>query len=329
MKDKVILYGVNSINIERAMIYVTKELQKEVIFVSDRDTELHNKYFFGVKCIAPEELKYKDATVLLCNGFSIKSVEASMSQLGVNDYVSAYKFVSLNEHKKLSTVYELLEDEFSKDTFKKIIEARITSDTLILNKVMLSVKDRYFDFFNVKTHIFTYVDIGAYNGVTIENFLMRFCNAQKIFAFEPMDTVFCALSVRAERLEKEYATSIICENMCLSDYDGTAKMDESRGDFCAHIKIREGNKKVTSLDKYLKGEKVDYIKCDAEGEELNILSGAKETISRYKPKLAICVDHKVWDLYEVPLLIKQINPSYKFALMLYSDSLNEYVIYAY
>lgn len=52
--------------------------------------------------------------------------------------------------------------------------------------------------------------------------------------------------------------------------------------------------KITTLDKFIqdkKIDKVDFIKADIEGYERNMLLGAKETLRKFGPKLAICTYH--------------------------------------
>lgn len=75
-------------------------------------------------------------------------------------------------------------------------------------------------------------------------------------------------------------------------------------------------------------EKVTYLKMDIEGTELKALLGAKETILRSKPKLAICVYHKPEDLIEIPLLLKGLVSDYRFFLRHYSNNDSETVLYA-
>jgi FkbM family methyltransferase len=56
---------------------------------------------------------------------------------------------------------------------------------------------------------------------------------------------------------------------------------------------------------------VDFIKMDIEGSEFAALTGAKQTIKEFKPRLAICVYHQLMDFYELPQVVKEWNPEYK------------------
>ena len=58
--------------------------------------------------------------------------------------------------------------------------------------------------------------------------------------------------------------------------------------------------------------RVDYIKLDVEGAELETLQGAAKTIVRWKPKMAICVYHKPEDLWTLPKYIKSLRADYEF-----------------
>ena len=84
---------------------------------------------------------------------------------------------------------------------------------------------------------------------------------------------------------------------------------------------------VDSIDNLIDGP-VTFIKMDIEGAEYEALLGAKETIKKYKPKLAICVYHKPEDIWEIPKLIHRFNPGYRFYLRHYSFAEHETVLYA-
>jgi FkbM family methyltransferase len=71
-----------------------------------------------------------------------------------------------------------------------------------------------------------------------------------------------------------------------------------------------------------------FIKMDIEGAEIDALYGAKNTIIKNKPKLAICLYHE-WDhLYQIPLLIHQWVPEYKFYVRHHANNTTETVLYA-
>ena len=71
-----------------------------------------------------------------------------------------------------------------------------------------------------------------------------------------------------------------------------------------------------------------YIVIDIEGAEHNALLGARQTIARWKPKMAVCVYHRREDLFDVPLLLKSFAPTYKFYLRHYTSNQTETVLYA-
>ena len=85
-----------------------------------------------------------------------------------------------------------------------------------------------------------------------------------------------------------------------------------------------------SIDEFIKQNeinKIDFIKLDIEGSEMQCLQGAKETIKKFKPKLAICVYHKDDDLVTIPHYIKKLVPEYKMYLKHHTDGLQETVLY--
>jgi FkbM family methyltransferase len=58
-------------------------------------------------------------------------------------------------------------------------------------------------------------------------------------------------------------------------------------------------------------ERVDFIKMDIEGYEIPALRGARETLRRFAPKLAISAYHRPLDVVEIPELIVASNPKYR------------------
>jgi hypothetical protein len=98
----------------------------------------------------------------------------------------------------------------------------------------------------------------------------------------------------------------------------------------AHDRISEtGNHRiqVNSIDKIAQDRKVDFIKMDIEGAEKEAILGASQTIKKHCPILAISIYHKSCDFWELPLLIKEIQPAYKFYLRHHSRQAPDTVCY--
>jgi len=70
------------------------------------------------------------------------------------------------------------------------------------------------------------------------------------------------------------------------------------------------------------------IKMDIEGAEINALKGAKHIIQYTMPDLAICVYHKISDLWRIPNMLKQWVPEYKFYMRNHKERTLETVLYA-
>lgn len=86
---------------------------------------------------------------------------------------------------------------------------------------------------------------------------------------------------------------------------------------------------VVSVDEAVDpADKITMIKMDIEGSELEALKGAKKTIQRDKPKLAICIYHKPEDMTDIPLYIKELVPEYKLYIRHHSNFSTETVLYA-
>lgn len=75
-------------------------------------------------------------------------------------------------------------------------------------------------------------------------------------------------------------------------------------------------------------DRVDFIKMDIEGAEMDALEGAADIIRTFKPRLAISGYHKPADLWEIPRRIRSFNPNYKITFGHHSPVEWESVFYA-
>lgn len=74
--------------------------------------------------------------------------------------------------------------------------------------------------------------------------------------------------------------------------------------------------------------RIDLIKMDIEGAEVQALRGAEQSIRRWKPKLHICAYHHIEDIVDIPAFILRIVPDYRFYFTAHAPYLNEYTYYA-
>lgn len=185
--------------------------------------------------------------------------------------------------------------------------------------------DQYFDKDVIqfsKEEVF--VDAGSKDlNTSIE--MKRYCpEVKKIYAFEPDSSNYqkCKQKKKDEKLDYiEIFPYGLWSTKCQLHFDATANGS-------SHL-TNEGSTvvSVVTIDEVIR-DKVTFIKMDIEGAELEALKGAKETIQRYKPKLAISIYHKPEDMTEIPLYIKELVPEYKLFIRHYSTSAGETILYA-
>jgi FkbM family methyltransferase len=75
-------------------------------------------------------------------------------------------------------------------------------------------------------------------------------------------------------------------------------------------------------------KRVDFIKLDIEGSELNALRGAEATLRRFRPRLAISAYHKPDDLVTIPEYLHGLDVGYQFRLGHFTIHGEETVLFA-
>jgi FkbM family methyltransferase len=68
---------------------------------------------------------------------------------------------------------------------------------------------------------------------------------------------------------------------------------------------------IDELAAELKLERVDFIKLDIEGAEKQALAGAKNTLAKYHPRLAIAMEHLADDPVRIPQVLAAEAPDYR------------------
>lgn len=212
----------------------------------------------------------------------------------------------VNEHEaEINAAYALFEDD-SKPIFAGCVNFMFGGELETL-KSITSEKDEAFNNILCLDSNESYLDLGAYRGDTVEEFL-HYCGNEynSVTALEPDRRTFKKLTEYLANVPKSEAfqKAIYSESKTLvfSSNAGRQSAISSKGEEI----------EVISVDELCEGKAVTYIKTDVEGAEKEAIDGAKTTLKAQKPKLNIALYHKSADIFEIPLQIAKINPDYKF-----------------
>ena len=217
----------------------------------------------------------------------------------------------------LYAVHEMLASDESKKVFRAAVKGRLTGR---IKDYRFAPEAQYFLEGFTPTAGDIAIDGGAYDGSTALAFAK--CGA-KVFAFEMDATNYKNCSAR---IGKNF--DITLENMGLSDTEGTANYN-SGGTGSRKTPNGTLTAQFIDLDTYVARKnlpRVDYIKLDIEGAELDMLHGAAQTITRCKPKMAISAYHQIDDLWVLALYIKSLRPDYEFEFRHYRIDCTDYCL---
>ena len=242
--------------------------------------------------------------------------------------VGYYQFVIADLKKNIlryDKVYEMLADERSKEVFTHLLQYRLLPVKQFLEQAYDATYPQYFDKDIVScTEDEVFVDCGGFIGDTAEEFIKQYQKYKHIYVYEPSDD-----NIETCRSNLSKYQNITVRNC------GVGEKNEQLGisncaDSSNFLNGEESEDKVqiVSLDEDIQ-EKVSFIKMDIEGFEISGILGAKNHIKNDTPKLAICTYRIVSDMWEIPLLIHEINPNYKYYFRHYRPDENwETVVYA-
>jgi len=235
---------------------------------------------------------------------------------------------------KVENIFSFFRDESSKKTYFEILRSRIYHFNFEVQvNYPISNFHHYFHPEVRPRNGDIIVDGGAFVGDTISDVVEGKIKFRKIYAFEPDKD---NLSVLKRKFRSNGNIVLIPKGL----WEDNRKLffvssENTMNSFIVeNLEEVKGKKvsyiEVVSIDEFFKseGDFPDFIKMDIEGSEIEALKGARDTISIQAPRLAISIYHKASDLWEIPLLIKNLNPKYKLFIGHHSFFWAESVVYA-
>lgn len=142
-------------------------------------------------------------------------------------------------------------------------------------------------------------DIGANRGDFARLFSRLVGPRGQVHAFEPVPTTFKVL----ERTVQSCG-NVVVNNCALGNADGAVVLHlpgnddgqaslrvHSGGSWLPSVSVIDHQCRMTTLDKYAENlTKIDFIKCDVEGAERLVLTGAVDSLRRHSPLLFVEIE---------------------------------------
>ena len=164
-------------------------------------------------------------------------------------------------------------------------------------------------------------DIGANIGAT-GLYMSRMASNSRVYCFEPYPSSFQALE---QNIAGNGAPrSLIPVNLALGSKNGKLRFRESEINASGNGAIpktglmsrvnRTIQVEAQTLDRFMRRqriERVDFIKVDVEGFELDMLRGARRTLRRHKPTVLLEFNHWCLSLYRKTLPEEALDTLFK------------------
>lgn len=234
----------------------------------------------------------------------------------------------MEQHEQeIAQVYDLIEDELSKEVFEKIVRFRLLDDSIEVPT--MTQEKQYFEYgFYEKRQDEVFVDCGAFNGISLKTFLQendyRF---EGYYGMEPDPVNYEKFKEYISTLPEDVQKKLNITRKAAWRNNGWMKFYALHGPGSFASDIGKVRVETITIDDMLKGQRASYIKMNIEGSEKEALAGAAQTIQKYKPRLAIAGYHRTDDFWKIPLLMKTYRDDYRIYLRSYMNHIS-FVYYA-
>ena len=205
----------------------------------------------------------------------------------------------------IEKAFSLLADDKSRRVFKGVLDFYYTGRPEYLKAIESDKSEAFENILRLKNESF--LDLGAYRGDTVDEFLHYTDGYTDITAVEPNPKNYKKLREHISDIKNASAI-----NAGISDVGGIMRIGKKAGRMPTLGDESGVEVPVVTVDSL--SCQPSYIKVDIEGTESAMLRGARRTIGMYKPKLNLAAYHRSEDFFSLILQLHAINPDYKIYL---------------
>ena len=257
-----------------------------------------------------------DFIIALCFGSSLPDVMAHIRHVAeqhkllvpnipvAGEAIMDDRFIA-QYRQEIEHAYSLLADEQSRKVFKGALDFYYTGELKYLDRIESDKDEVFANILRLREE--RYLDLGAYRGDTVDEFLHYTDGYRSITAVEPNPKNYKKLCEHIGTIEN--ATAL---NAGIADRVGTMTISKKAGRMPVLGDTNGVEIPVTTVD--MIDCSPTYIKIDIEGMEPQMLSGAKQTLRALKPKLNLAAYHRTEDFFSLILQLHEINPDYRIYL---------------
>lgn len=323
---------------------------KRVVCFIDNNPTLEGSYIKDIPVLSLEKYLEQEisALIVVCSTWST-AIEQQLLQKEYKKYIIYpnssknffYKYTNRpsifseffnKNYEKFVEVYNVLEDEISRNVYASLLAYRLTGNRNVLQP---SKFPQYFHPLLSPERDDIIIDGGAYIGDTVDAFIQVLNKNCEIYSFEPFSETFNTLKNNIDINEYGHVTPI---NVGLFDMTTQLRIKDpgiiDAGNHIVEDIHGTNNIQVVTIDDFVdeyKLTKLDLIKMDIEGSELPALKGARKTLLKFRPKMQICIYHSDEELITIPLFIKELFKDIPYRFYLghhHNSSIEETVLYA-
>lgn len=318
-KRPIFIYGMGDGAVKIMSVFQKYGIPVSGIFASDEFVRGHSFAGFKVHKLSEIEENVDNFVIVLAFGAGYPELVQYIRKLSHKHTLYApdvpvignglFTYDYFLEHlQEFNQVYRMLADDESRRVYLNVLQYKISGNIRYLETIS-SQPEQIFRTVLRPSRNETFVDLGAYTGDTVRE-LLNYTNQKyyMIHAVEPDKRNFKKL----ERYIEENNLKHIKTHHCVAWCKDTELPFSSKSGRQSAISPDGERIQAVSVDGLMKGQPLTMLKLDVEGFEREALWGACQSIYQYSPKLSVSIYHRNQDIFELPLLIKKLNPKYKF-----------------